>query len=130
MKWAHAFKCDASYDVEILNSFNPELQLKDTESAVKNKLKKLLTILSWFKFVTTWLVLMFKKIESDDKRKFDKFFSHLKAETIINESGIDNAFESIYATNISNIQFFLGNVQSGLSIQSYIMILIFQRTIP
>ena len=73
---------------------------------------------------------MFKKIESDDKRKFDKFFSQLKAETIINESGIDNAFESIYTTNISNIQFFLGKVQSGLSIQSYIMILIFQRTIP
>ena len=46
MKRAHAFKGDASYDVEILNSFNPELQLKDTESAVKNKLKKLLTILS------------------------------------------------------------------------------------
>ena len=130
MKWAHAFKGDASYDVEILNSFNPELLLKDTESAVKNKLKKLLTILSWFKFMTTWLVLMFKKIENDDKRKFDKFFSHLKAETIINESGIDNAFESIYTTNISNIQFFLGKVQSGLSIQSYIIKLIFQRTIP
>ena len=73
---------------------------------------------------------MFKKIENDDKRKFDKFFSHLKAETIINESGIDNAFESIYTTNISNIQFFLGKVQSGLSIQSYIIKLIFQRTVP
>ena len=27
------------YNAEVLNSFNPELQLKDTESAVKNKLK-------------------------------------------------------------------------------------------
>ena len=26
------------YNVEILNSFNPELQLKDTEFTVKNKL--------------------------------------------------------------------------------------------
>ena len=35
---AHAFKGYASsYNVEILNSFNPELQLKDTESAIKNK---------------------------------------------------------------------------------------------
>ena len=26
----------STYIVEILNSFNPELQLKDTESAIKN----------------------------------------------------------------------------------------------
>ena len=35
-KQAHAFKGYASYySVDILNSFNPELQLKDTESAIK-----------------------------------------------------------------------------------------------
>ena len=40
-KREHAFKGSAStYNVEILNYFNPELQLKDTESAIKNKLKK------------------------------------------------------------------------------------------
>ena len=40
-KRAHVFKRYASsYNVEILNSFNPELQLKDTESGIKNKLKK------------------------------------------------------------------------------------------
>ena len=40
-KRIHAFKGFASsYNVEILNSFNPELQLKDSQSAVKNKLKK------------------------------------------------------------------------------------------
>ena len=38
-KRSRAFKGYASsYNVEILNSFNPELQLKDTESAIKNKL--------------------------------------------------------------------------------------------
>ena len=42
--------------VEILNSFNPELQLKDTESAIKSKL----TELRGFRFVTT-LVLVCKK---------------------------------------------------------------------
>ena len=43
MKQAHDFKGYAStYNVEILNSFDSELQLKDTESAIKNKLKTLL----------------------------------------------------------------------------------------
>ena len=46
--------------VEILISFKPEVQLKDTEFALKNKLQKLLTKLKGFKFVTT-LLLVFKK---------------------------------------------------------------------
>ena len=53
--------------LKILNSFNPELQLKDTKFAIKSKLIELLTQLKGFKFVTT-LVLVFKKIESDDKK--------------------------------------------------------------
>ena len=28
-----------TYDIEILNPFNPELLVKDTESAIKNKLE-------------------------------------------------------------------------------------------
>ena len=68
-KTEHAFKGFASTcNVEILNSFELELQLKDTESAIKNKGKKLLSELRGFKFVTT-LVLVFKKIESKDKTK-------------------------------------------------------------
>ena len=44
MKQEHAFKGFAStYNVEILNFFNPELQLKDTESAIKNILIVLLS---------------------------------------------------------------------------------------
>ena len=63
-KREHAFKGYAStYNVEILNSFNPELQLKDTEPAFKSNLIELLSQLRSFKFVTT-LVLVFKKIES------------------------------------------------------------------
>ena len=35
-KRSHSFKGYAgSYNVEILNSFNPELQLKDTKSTIK-----------------------------------------------------------------------------------------------
>ena len=75
MKKGHAFKGFAStYNVEILNSFNPELQLKDTESAIKSKLIELLTQLKGLKFVTT-LVLVFKKIETKiDKTKYDNFY--------------------------------------------------------
>ena len=43
-------------------SFIPKLQLKDTESAIKNKLIDSLTELKGFKVVTT-LVLEFKKIQ-------------------------------------------------------------------
>ena len=98
-KRTHAFKGYAStYNVEILKSFDPELQLKNTESGIKNKLKKILTKLTGFKFVTT-LVLLLKKIENEDKTKSDTFHSLSKAETIINESDIDdNSLKSICIT--------------------------------
>ena len=74
-KREHSFKGYAStYNVEVLNSFNPELQLKDTESAIKSKLIVLFAQLRGFKFVTT-LVLVFKKIESKHKIKHDNFYS-------------------------------------------------------
>ena len=82
-KRAHAFKGYAnSYNVEILSSFNPELQLKEIESAFKSKL-----------------------IESEDKAKYDfySFYSSSKAEIIINKSDTDDAFQSVYITIISNI---------------------------
>ena len=129
-KPAHAFKVYAnSYNVEILNYFKPELQLNDTESAIKNKLRKLLTELEGLKFVTT-LVLVFKTIESDDKTKHDTFCLHSKAETIINERDIDDAFESICITFMfDTYKKFKEKVQVGLLIQSEIIILIFQSTI-
>ena len=96
-KRVHTFKGFPSfYNVEILDSFKPELQLEDTESAIKSKLIDLLTKLKGFKFVTTLvLVLVFKKIESEDKAKYDTFYSSSKPEIIINESDIDDVFESI-----------------------------------
>ena len=43
-KQADAFKGHvSSYNIEILSSFNTELQLKYTESAIKNKLNKFLS---------------------------------------------------------------------------------------
>ena len=90
----------SSYNVEFLNSFNPELQFKDAEFAIKSKIIDLLTELRGFKFVTT-LVLVFKKIESEDKTKYDTFYSNSKVEIIINGSDIDNVFKSFYTTVIS-----------------------------
>ena len=93
----------STYNVEILNPFNTKLQLKYTESAIKSKLIDLLTRLKGSKFVTR-LVSVFKKIESEDKTKYDTFYSHSKSETIINESDIDDVFKSIYTIIISSIQ--------------------------
>ena len=116
-KESHAYKgCTNSYNVEILNSFNPELQLKNTESAIKKKLKNLLSELRWFKFVMT-LVIQFKKIESDNATKYSTFYSNSKAEIIINESNIEDVFKSIYSMIISNIQKSLGK-DSGWIIDS------------
>ena len=59
-----------------------------------------------FKFVTT-LVLVFKKIKSKDKTKYN-FYSSSKAEIIISESDIGDVFQSIYTATITNIQKSLG----------------------
>ena len=99
--------------MEILSSFNPELQLKDTESAIKNKFIDLLNELEEFKFIKT-LVLELKKIQSDDKLLYSTLYSHSKAETIINESCIHDAFGSIYSIVISNIQKSLGQNSSWI----------------
>ena len=66
----------------------------------------LLTQSKDFKFVTT-TVLVFIKTESDNKTKYDTFYSQSKAEALINECDIENIFQSIYST-----------VQTGLLIQS------------
>ena len=95
-----------------MNSFNPELKLKDTKSAIRNKLIDLLTKLKGFKFVMT-LVIELKKTESDDATKYTPFSSNSKAEMIINESNIDDIFESIYNTIISILE----KVRAGLLIQ-------------
>ena len=56
----------------------------------------------------TALVLVPKKIISEDKTKYCTFYSNSKAELIIIENEIDDVFESIYAAIIiSNMQKFL-----------------------
>ena len=108
MKSSHAYKYYANTNnVESLNSFNPELQLKGTESSIRNKLIDLLIELKGFKFVTT-LVLEFKKIESNEETKCSTFYLTSKAETIINKSDIHNVFKSIYIMIISKMEKYHG----------------------
>ena len=47
------------------------------------------------------LVLVFKKIEIENKAKHDNFYSKSKVEMIINESDIGYVFQSIYTTIIT-----------------------------
>ena len=77
-----------------------------------------MTELKGFKFKTT-LVLVFKEIESEDKAKYHTFYSHSKAETIIDKSDIDDIFESSYTAAKSDIQNSLGKA-SGWIIDSVI----------
>ena len=77
-----------------MNSFAPELQLKDTESTIKNKLKTICSMnLLRFKSVTI-LVLKFKEIEDDD-RQYSIFYLSLRTEIIINDMDTDDTLESV-----------------------------------
>ena len=83
-KWEHAFEgFGNTYNTGSLNSFNPELLLKDTEYIIKSKLIKILTQLKGFKFVTG-LVIVFKKIKSEDETRFENVCLSSKEESIIN----------------------------------------------
>ena len=63
----------STYNVETSNSFNAELQFKDSKFVIRNKLIDSFTELRGFKFVTA-LVLEFKKIENDNKTKYSTFY--------------------------------------------------------
>ena len=80
-KWSHFYKGYAStYNVSILNSFNPELQLQNSESVIENNIFLWTTrFIDWierlkfeFKFGIT-LVLELKSIESDNETKYSTF---------------------------------------------------------
>ena len=87
-----------------------------------------MTELGGFKFATTLAVIEFEKIESGDVKKYTTFHSKSKSETIINESDVDDVFESIYTAIISSIQKYIGKglgwiidsvVSHAISISNY-----------
>lgn len=78
-----------------MNSIAPELQLKDTESTIKNKLKTICSMNRLrFKSVTI-LVLKFKEIEDDDRPQYSTFYLILRTEIIINGTDTDDTLESV-----------------------------------
>ena len=83
-----------------------------------------MTQLKGFKVVTT-LVSLFKKIESVDKNmkiivmKYENYCSSLKGEVNIHENDIDDVFQSIYTTVITNMQKSFGK-RSGEIIDSVV----------
>ena len=92
-KRVHAFKGFASsHNAEVLNSFNPKLQLKHTAFVIKSKLDKLLTELRVSEFMKT-LILVFKDMEGEYETKYNIFYSNSKVEIIINNSDKKNLFE-------------------------------------
>ena len=77
--------CIHCYNVEILNLFDPELQLSNTKSVIKNKLKKLLSELKKFKVQAILeLVYIYKK------RNNRKIF-HSRTKLIDSDSDIEKA---------------------------------------
>ena len=76
--------CIHHYSVQILNLFDPELQLINTKPVIKNKLKELLSELEKFE-VQTVLVLDYKK------RNYHKIF-HSNTKLIASDLDIEEAF--------------------------------------
>ena len=88
--------CIHQYNVEILNLFDPELQLTNTKPTIKNKLSKLLSELKKFK-VRTILVL-------DYKKRNDCKISHSSAKVTASNSDINEAFKSMHESIMTKIK--------------------------
>ena len=88
--------CIRRYNIEILNIFDPELQLVNTKPMIKNKLKEFLSELKKSK-VQTLLVFDYKKI--NDRKIF-----HSSAKLIPSDSDIDEAFKSIHQSIMTKIK--------------------------
>ena len=69
-------------------SFLKNVKLTQRQYSFKDYASAILSELEWFKLVTT-LALVFK---SENKTKYDNFYSSLKAGIIINENNIDDLF--------------------------------------
>ena len=84
--------CVHHYNIEVLNIFDPELQLINTKPMIKNKLKELLSELK-----KSMLVFRYQK------RNDCKIF-HSSAILIASDSDIDEAFKSMYQTIMMKIK--------------------------
>ena len=86
------------YNVKVLNLCDPELQLINTKSMIKNKLKELLSELKKFE-VRTILVL-------DYMKKNDPKIFHSSAKLIARDSDIDQAIKFIHHSIVTKIKIY------------------------
>ena len=77
----------STYNLEMLNSFNLEVQFKDPEFVVRNKLTDLLTELKEFEFVTT-LVLQSEKQKMMMKQRLKQLLMRVILMTDLNPSTV------------------------------------------
>ena len=84
------------HNVEILNIFDPELQLINTKPVIETKLKEFLSELTKFIFQTI-LILGYKR-RNDHKT----FYSNTKL--IASESNIDETFQSMHYSIMARIK--------------------------
>ena len=77
----------STYNLEMLNSFNLEVQFKDTEFVIRNKLTDLLTELKEFEFVTT-LVLQSEKQKMMMKQRLKQLLMRVILMTDLNPSTV------------------------------------------
>ena len=94
--------CVHRYNIEILNLFDPELQLINTKIMIKNKLNKLLNELKKFK-VQVILVLKYKK--KNDHKNF-----HSSAKLIASDLDIVEAFKSMHQSIMTKIKIVLAKI--------------------
>ena len=106
MQSSSSDNCIHRCDVEILNIFDPELQLINTKSMIENKLKEFQSELKRFKVQTT-LVL-------DYNKRNDRKIFYLCTKLIASDSDIDEVFKSMYQNIMPKIKNMF--VRIGLSL--------------
>ena len=89
-----------NHNIEILNLFNPELQLINTKPIIKNKLKHLLGQLKEFKIQK---VLVLENKNLDHYKSMNKIF-HLRAKLIVNDSHIGKTFGLMHQRVMTKIK--------------------------
>ena len=90
--------CVHRYNIEIFNLFDPELQLVNTKTMIKNKLIELFSEL--------------KKLEY--KNRNDREIFHSSAKLIASDSDIDEAFKSMHPSKHHDISKKILRVKIGL----------------
>ena len=88
--------CINRYSFEILNIFDPELQLIYTKPLIKDKLKELISELKKIKVQT--------ELISDYKKRKDRKIFHSSAKLIASDSDIDEAFKFMYQSIMIKIK--------------------------